>query len=514
MVSQTTVLDYGWNRAAHTPLGKEVLAAHASSSAWKPLKGGHVIPFPLEALPNVGRDMARAVADSVQVSPDMTACFLLGSISSATVGKLSVRVNPDWVEPSHIYLIVSGDPSMRKTPAMSPFFEPLAQWVRDENQRRAPLVDDYQTQKRLLEKRLEKVIGGKHPDETEAKRLSECLRTLGATAARMLVPYLSDCTAEAIARAMRDNGGALAVRSDEAGLLQTLAGTYTENPNVDIIMQAYSSTSPVVVERVSRERIILDRPKLSITIAGQPNVVDRFINNQTMLDKGVCARFLYSQPPSIEATISALDVNRIPEVVRGAYAERMRALCAAGERVVALGGDAGAAFRAWEQEINRRGRSQTGDLFGLLNGWAGKLLGSTCRIAGLIAALSGEDTISGRTFEGAVSIARYFVEQVLPLCGGDLTSDARRGLKTISSYCRKQERRTLTSADIERRITMNLSNKHYRCRIDDARRILSELVTAGYLRKTPTINGVYTAGGAYEVHPDILLDKNGEVEQI
>jgi hypothetical protein len=457
------------------------------------------------ALPSVASDMVRAASESVQVAPDMLAVFALGAISTATVGRRAVRVYGDWEEPAHLYLLVSANPSERKSPALKMMFAPLEAWLSEENARRAPLIARYAAKKKLLEKQLDREMSSKAVAEIEVLRLTEELRVLEEEAVYPLQLFPTDVTPESIGRDMSQNGGTLAFRSAEAGLLETLAGTYSESANIDVIAQAYSS-EPVSVRRIGRPSIDIARPALAITIAGQPLLIDKFMNNETLRNKGICARFLYSAPPPMGGDIaSALDVCAVPGSVAQAYGDCLRRLCESSLQVISLGTDAHEAFRAWESEVNHR-KAPGGDLFDALNGWGGKLLGNTLRVAGLLGALEGAQVIPEQLFQNAVSIARYFVAQVLETCGGGLSQDAKRALALI----RKAGAPTLDPEALRRKLQTNTSGSRDRINAARAHLALGELSDAGYIRPAYSqITDEEYRGGAevtalYEAHPDLL----------
>ena len=106
--------------------------------------------FPIEALPPVLGDYARAISESLQVSEDMAAVAVLGVVSLSVMGNFFIEPKTDWVESLNLYILITARPSERKTPVLKEVSAPVYEYVKEENQRRRPLYDKYLTQKRFL----------------------------------------------------------------------------------------------------------------------------------------------------------------------------------------------------------------------------------------------------------------------------------------------------------------------------------------------------------------------------
>ena len=228
---------------------------------WGPLPGREPPgPFPLEAMPPLANAMARTVADSVQVSFDMAACMVLGAVSAAAAGRVSVQVNGTHSEPCHLFIAVGADPSERKSACMTAVFEGLYRFEKEENERRAPLVRQSTETVKMLEEGIARARKAE-----DRRQLAELLEELGKT--EEVKPYeliLTDTTPEALSRAMARNGGRMAVVSSEGAFFNILAGSYTSSGavNVDVVLKGYSG-EPVRVERVGRPGEKIDRACLA-----------------------------------------------------------------------------------------------------------------------------------------------------------------------------------------------------------------------------------------------------------
>src|SRR5207253_1149882 len=112
--------------------------------------------------------------------------------------------------------------------------------------------------------------------------------------------YVDDCTPERLASLMAEQGGRMAVFSDEGGVFDILSGRYSKGvPNLDLWLKGHS-VSPVRVDRADRARppILLDRPRLTVGISPQPDVLASLRDKPGFRGRGLLARFLYGLPKS------------------------------------------------------------------------------------------------------------------------------------------------------------------------------------------------------------------------
>ncbi len=106
-----------------------------------PLDGPPLPSFPVEALPPVLAAYVSAVAESLQIPPDMAAVCALGALSVALQRKFTVRVNPDWAEPVNLYLLVIADPSERKSPCIKQMIYPIQDYEQEWNSEHAVEIE-------------------------------------------------------------------------------------------------------------------------------------------------------------------------------------------------------------------------------------------------------------------------------------------------------------------------------------------------------------------------------------
>ena len=439
---------------------------------WQPLRGPGPGPFPLDALPELGRRMAQGAAEALQVDPAMSACFLLGAISAAAVGRARVDMGSGYQEPAQLYIAVGADPSERKSPCLKMMTQPLNHYQQEENDRRAPEIRRQRLTRETREIALRKAQ--QKGDEKEAARLGEELAALPETQPYHLI--LTDATPEALGQAMAKNGGRMAVISGEGALLSVLAGCYSQGPaNLDAVLQGYSGEA-VSVSRIGRPPVQIAEAALSICLAVQTEVLDSFLQDQQLRQRGTIARFLVAEPESMIGRRRVIGPALDPHL-RAGYEKRLKDILAL-PAPITLRPDAGAraAWEDWALEVERRSLPG-GDLRGLAGGWEGKLAGNTLRIAGLLTLLDFDGlTIREDLMRGAIRVARWFAAGMVTLTGAstELSPEADEMLRYLA---RRGEKKVSMAS-----VRAGLKNRKRFARAEDSETVMNELINEGYAR--------------------------------
>jgi replicative DNA helicase len=188
----------------------------------------------------------------------------------------------------------------------------------------------------------------------------------------------------------------------------------------------------------------------TLGLAVQPEVLQGLAGRPGFGGRGLLARFLYSLPASLVGRRQA-GAPPVPPAIADRYTLELQALAASlttptrldsddGLALLTLDPGAGELLLAFERELEPRLAAGSGDLAHLV-GWAAKLAGATCRIAGLLhLAAHLRDgwarPIAVDTFAGAARLAGYLIEHaraVFDLMGADpRVDDARCLLDWIS----------------------------------------------------------------------------------
>lgn len=440
--------------------------------------------FPAGALPFALQKYALAVARELQTAVDMPAVVGLAVAALCVQGKFLICPKPGWVEPLNLYTLTIAKPSERKSPVMRKLLKPVYAFLKAENERCAPEIAAYQAERNVLAKRLNaltesaaKPTGKATMDEVLSAR--EALDAL--TEVKPLRLLADDATPEALTSLMAESGERMAVISAEGGTFDTIAGRYSDKPNMDIYLKGYSG-DPIHIDRKGRKSEFIEHPTLTIALMAQPAVLGEIMRDDRMKGRGLLARFLYSIPASPVGSRS-YDVEPVSEFIYQEYERALMDLLQIDETVPAqmlkLSADAAALAEAFFYEIE----PQLVDGMEDIEDWAGKLHGQTMRLAGVLHCLqfghaSADGLISGATMQAAVSIARYFTAHAKAafLSMGFTETPAERDAKYILKRLKANGRGTVSKSEL-----LALCNGRFKKAelLEDG---LSELAARGYLR--------------------------------
>ncbi len=375
--------------------------------------------FPIEALPDDIADYVTAVAESTQTPVDMAGVVSISMLSVCLQGKYRVQGKADWFEPLNTYALAIAPPSERKSAVQHMMLKPLNEYEFQYNQRNAALVERSKMQKRVLERRqkaLEDQVAKGKADTEEMEKIAQEIADF-----REILPmqlYVDDITTEKLVSVISANHGRAALISSEGGIFDTLAGIYTKNVNIDVMLKGYSG-DPIRVDRIGRESESIMNPALTILLMAQPNVISEVLNNTTFRGRGLTARFLYCMPVSFVGS-RRFQSKPVPDEVYHRYERRVINLLEdeypEKPETITLSDDAEKLLIAFAEEIEPKLVSDYAELAA----WAGKLIGNTLRIAGLLCRAGTHrshefldvpepPTVDGRTMANAIRLGRYFL---------------------------------------------------------------------------------------------------------
>lgn len=410
--------------------------------------------FPIDALPPVIADYVQAVADYTQAPVDMAAMCALAVIATAAQGKFRACLPNGHTEPLNLYCLCIMPPAERKSAVFRQMKKPVDEYEAEYNRENKAEIEKSKASKDVLERRRERIKGELAKSDNEAdinKKQAEledvCTEIANFSMKKQMRLFTEDATPEATAVLMADNNERITVASTEGTILDTLAGTYSKNPNLGIFLNGWSGDT-CQVDRMGREPVRIENPKLSMLIMAQPDVLAGVIQNKRFSGRGLTGRFLYSLPKS---RIGTRDFNgpAIPEDVYDNYRNRIVNMLNEDCKFVTdlhFQPEAEQAARAWHNELEPKIETEYRDL----RDWTGKAEGETWRIAGLLCRASTdcifEDsndlTISKEHVESAVKIIRYCIEHAKAaynLMGMDETENLSKRVLSVIKELKKPE---------------------------------------------------------------------------
>ena len=481
-----------------------------AESAWEkpiPFDECSLPEFPVDALPKVIADYVVALAESTQTPVDMAASSALPVISVCIQGKYKVRAKADWYEPVNTFVLNIMEPSERKSAVENAMVRPINKFESEINTQNAAEIESSKMRGRIMERRQKALEDQAAKGKDVKAELDSIVQEI--TAHREKKPlrlYVDDVTTEKLTQVLSDNDGRAAILSTEGGIFDTLAGIYTRNVNIDVILKGYSGDC-IKVDRIGRCSESVMDPALTILLMAQPSVLSGLMKNDTFRGRGLTARFLYCIPASYVGSRKYRSAP-VPDEVSRAYEIQIRNMLedeySNEPEIITLSPESDRMIETFAGELEPKLKEEYSDI----SDWAGKLIGNTHRIAGLLCRASvfrSHDfldvpeplVIDAATMANAIRIARYFISHAkaaFSLMGADNT------IKQSKYVLNAIKNTGLT--EFNKRDIMRLCRSFKKA--DDLQPVLDHLVDYGYIAVKES--GVYSGKGrpsaqSYIVNP-------------
>ena len=414
--------------------------------------------FPVEVLPGWLGDYVAAVATATQTPPDLAGMLALAVLATVAAGAVEVEPRPGWREPLCLFVAIGMDAGARKSSVFTALTRPVAEFERQQATAALPAITETVTLRRIADQAAAhaEAAASKAPTDLQEERQAEAIAR-AAEAANLIVPpvprwLVDDATPEALAGLLASYGR-IALLSPEGDVFDQMAGRYNQaaGPNLGVYLKGHAGDL-LKVDRRGRPPEYVERPCLTIGLAVQPEVLRGLAGRPGFGGRGLLARFLYSLPQSLVGRRHP-GAPPVPQAMADRYAVELQALAASLSRtpgedptVLTLDPTAGDLLLGFERDLEPRLAADRGDLAHLA-GWAAKLAGASCRLAGLLH-LAGHlrdgwaQPIGADTFATAIRLADYLIEHALAvfdLMGTDpLIEDARWLLDWIDRTNRTQ----------------------------------------------------------------------------
>lgn len=483
------------------------------SSSWEdPISFGEyeLESFPIDALPADIGSYVQAVAESTQTPVDMAGTAALAVIAMCCQGKYVIQGKPDWIEPLNIYANVIAQPSERKSAVEHHIVRPADNFEVQYNLRNAARVEGSKMRKRVLERRqkaIEEKVAKGNAEQGELEKIAQEISEFEEE--KPLHLYVDDITTEKLVSVMAGNHSRAALISSEGGIFDTLAGIYTKNVNIDVMLKAYSGDT-IRVDRIGRDSESIMNPALTILLMTQPKVVSDVLSNPTFRGRGLTARFLYCLPDSSVGE-RRFQSRSIPDMAYQMYEQRIVNMLEdeypPRPEVITLSPEARRLLTDFAEEIEPKLKTDYAEIAD----WAGKLVGNTLRIAGLLFRagvsrapdfLNKKESlmVSGETMADAIRLGRYYLSHSLAVHDAIPQSAMYRQAEKILKMIRERQ-----LAELTRRDAMRFCQTFKR--VDEIQPVLDFLEDMGYLASMDT-KQAYGKGRPslprYVVNPAVL----------
>jgi hypothetical protein len=444
------------------------------------------VPLPLDQLPKGIAAFIRAASESLQVPPDLPFLSILGVLSAATRGRFLVQPkahDPSYLESCAIYAAVFLDPGERKSPTLELVARPLLDAENELIQDSRLAVRQSEELHTQLNARVkhcrDKSVKDPNNVDLQAEYDEAQAELFGFVPVITPLLAVGDVTPEQLPVIMSEQGGSVALISDEGGTLKNLAGRYNNgNSNLDVVNQGFSG-GQVRVHRVGRDPVLIKHAHLAVVLTVQPDVAREIRANSEMKGRGTLDRFLVAQPDSFMGQ-RAFNGALIPDPARNYWYSGIKSLVAASSELVNAGQhrtlvltpDSLALYEKWWISTEAR-LGESGDL-AKFKGWVSKCSGSMPRIAGLFALIENPHAaqVEAEHMRSALSLWEYLLGQFQFVFGSPITGRTAKVLTVVKELPNS----TFTVRDICRKKKFSS---------DEVKADLAHLRAGNYVRQLP-----------------------------
>jgi hypothetical protein len=364
--------------------------------------GAPLAPWPWEAFPAALAEMGKEIVRTIGTSDALPGLGLLCAASIALRNKLKIEIKKGHVQFPNLYGLTVLAPGEKKTPVGKVLLPPFQEWQWEQREVYVVALRAWKAKARVAKVRateLEKQAAAVEGEKARAieAQIAEQERII---AEKPMPPVLlvNDSTPEAIARLMRDNGGALGVFTSEGRkVFQIAGGRYTKSGEADLsLWLAAYSADYWRCDRASadREPIELPEPVLAALVMTQPDTLRTLGESAEMRESGFLARWDFVCPSS---TGGHYRVASIPPATDRKYRDAIRKLIdlpwaaypdgTPAPHLIGLTPDGFERWRGYHDELAREAEQAAGIMPPAFIQYLVKLPERVARIAGIFRAV-------------------------------------------------------------------------------------------------------------------------------
>lgn len=294
--------------------------AYAKATGWPEIKKvqpemPELPAFPTNLLPPVLGEMVEQTAGAIQAPVDIAGMLVLPVATSNLAGKVQFEGREEHLEQAVLWTLTAAATSERKTPVFNRLRKALDEtaaaysdlWQADDEVRQTQL-DMVEANIKTLKDQLSKdaeLNNTSTISDTAKDKLKELLRQRIELEKPLYKPcvWATSPTPEGLHSVMADNGGRVAVFSDEGGLIGTLAGRYSSKDGADIdpFLSGFVGGA-LKAPRAGGGRKDVPAAYVTIGLAVQPSVLDELGAMKGAADRGLLGRFLYAMSSTLVGT--------------------------------------------------------------------------------------------------------------------------------------------------------------------------------------------------------------------
>ena len=476
-------------------VGVSVVGDGKSETDWPPIvlapEPPPPPPFPIEAMPDVLGEMARAISATCKVPVAIPASALLAAAGLAIGRNVFFRVKKDLTGRANLFMLVFAARGERKSTVFGPVMEGFRPWIGKQMQEYNAEMSDLgiiEAKRNNIRQRLAKPL---QRNEAEASELrSELAKVEAQLASKPANPniFCNDLTDEALKQRLALCGGTAGIFSDDSrGMLKQIMGVrYSKDGDAhdDTLLDAFDGTKDLNYERAQRSIIPVKRPCVGLLLMAQNDMLPRLYGNGELMSSGFNSRCLFCFPESWVGEVDEhgnllrdYDETVIDPMLETRYANLIFGLMEAAYNrkevvFVELTPDAKAfwieRFREIERESGRNG------IYREVIDTAIRYPTQGLRLALICALVNGHSAIDGKDARNGFRLLSYYIaciERIHALFSECLLPmDSRR---ILLHFQRHSDRKFYTLRDIYRDMNM---------KVEDAEKAVITLAKRNYCR--------------------------------
>ena len=379
-------------------------------------------------------DFVKAISAATETPPELALGMALVSCATAVSRRCEVEVEQGYMETCNLWVVVALPPGNRKSAVQNAATRPLQRWEADRAKVMEVEINAALSERKTMEARANEYRkkAAKEGDDSKAKDFASKAAAIETKLVETpMVPQIwtSDATPERLGTMLSNHEECMAWLSSEGGIFDLLQGRYSNGiPNLDLVLKSHSGDAERV-DRGSRPPVMLLKPRLSIGLSPQPDVLRGLASKPGFRGRGLIGRFIYFLPPS-PLGYRTLKTTPVPVAVAEAYDRGIRRMLdwevyetddGPQLHTIKLSCDAYNEWFAFAKHTEKTMRS--GESFEHATDWAGKAPGAAVRIAGVLHCVKhahGEPwelEISKDTMEAALEIMAVASQHALAALG-------------------------------------------------------------------------------------------------
>ncbi len=314
------------------PAEEEAMRALAEGVLWDrplPLDDKPAPSLDLTQWPPVVASKLEAVSRKMGVAPDLPASAFLGEAGTIIQGEWEAEIDPDHIEPLSLWSLACGKAGEGKSPAGRSMASHRFRWESEIEAECVSTIDRARAQRKVLEVREDQARKRLEKNPSDPDALHDFQEASAALAAHAVpeAPVLTfeDITTEAMGQQLVGQHGRGAVISEEADLIDTIAGRYNQGRANPRLWLAGKDGDGHRLHRAKRSAELIKRVLITLSLMVQPGAWAKLLQEDLLIHKGFFYRFLFFFPDSRLGRRVHTDY-RIPATVNQEYNDLMMGL--------------------------------------------------------------------------------------------------------------------------------------------------------------------------------------------